>query len=145
MAGFWENFRFKSGGSAGELPNLFPLSIKHSDFVELDVQNIYSKILTDVLERTEGIPAEVEQALWDNCLPGESSDGLVTLLSKAMTGKTDLAIDSGFSPQRSSDWPATRKKLRLRQLSKLAKIQRVFSSAFKNLQAHRHGENLFGP
>jgi hypothetical protein len=62
------------------------------DFVTIDVQNIFSRILTDVLERTQGIPEASEQLLWDNCVANESSDGLVTMLSKAMAGKHDLFL-----------------------------------------------------
>lgn len=98
MAGFWQSFGFKSSGGGGaELPNLFPLSVKSTEFIETDVQNIFAKIITDTIERTHGIPEKYIHALWDNCLASESSDGLVTLLAKAMTNKSDLFIvwDSG--------------------------------------------------
>ncbi len=75
-----------------ELPILFPLNIAEKDFVAIDVLNIYSKILTDVLERTEGLPEDSQNVLWDNCLASESSQGLVTLLATAMVNKSDLFL-----------------------------------------------------
>lgn len=75
-----------------ELPNIYPFPWLQSDFISTDVENIYSRILTDVIERTEGIKDDLQFLLWDNCLASENSEGLVTMLSKAMAGKTDLYI-----------------------------------------------------
>jgi len=75
-----------------ELPNIYPIGILESLFIETDLINLYSKILTDVLERTEGYPEGIIPVLWDNCLQSESSEGLVTLLSKAMSSKADLFL-----------------------------------------------------
>jgi hypothetical protein len=54
--------------------------------------NVYSKILTDVIERTQGIPSELFPLLWDSCLMSESSQGLISLLAMAMTYKADLFL-----------------------------------------------------
>lgn len=81
-----------SSSSDDELPNLYPLSVLEKDFISIDLMNIYAKILTDVLERTQGLSDDFQGALWDNCLKSESSDGLVTLLSKAMAAKQDLYL-----------------------------------------------------
>lgn len=78
--------------SSTELPDIYPLPIASGAFVDIDVQNIYNRILTETLERTEGIPNEKQSLLWDNCSAGESQDGLVTLLSKAMATKGDLFL-----------------------------------------------------
>ena len=75
-----------------ELPNIFPLNFAKQDFIWIDVIHIYSKILTDVLERTHGLSDEQSALLWDNCLKSESCDGLITMLSKAMTHKKDLFL-----------------------------------------------------
>jgi hypothetical protein len=75
-----------------ELPEIYPMPILQSSFVEIDVRNTYARILTDALERTDGIPEEKQNLLWDNCLASEVQDGLVTLLAKAMTAKTDLFL-----------------------------------------------------
>ncbi len=82
------------GASEGstELPEIFPMPVAQSDFVKTDVINIFSKILTDTLERTSGIKEDQVNLLWDNCVKSESSDGLVTLLAKAMTDKQDLFL-----------------------------------------------------
>lgn len=81
-----------SGQSTGELPDIFPLPIANGEFVKLDVIQTYTKILTDTLERTKGIKDEFQHLFWDNCLQSEVSDGLVTLLAKAMEAKSDLFL-----------------------------------------------------
>jgi hypothetical protein len=68
------------------------MPISGSIFVQKDVENIYVKILTDVVERTHGIPEKYSHLLWDNCLQSESKDGLVSLLAKAMENKSDLYL-----------------------------------------------------
>lgn len=85
-------FGWNTSSSSSELPVLFPLEIVQKDFVDIDVHNIYAKILTDVIERTEGIRDEFQPSLWDNCLQSENSEGLVTMVSKAMVQKTDLFL-----------------------------------------------------
>jgi len=76
----------------GSLPEIFPVPIKQHDFVAIDVQTIFARILTDVFERTDGLSDEQSALLWDNCLGSETPDGLVTLLAKAMRDKSDLFI-----------------------------------------------------
>lgn len=80
------------GGKDEELPDLYPLAIAQGPFVANDVQNIYARILTDVLERTQGIKDDQVPLLWDSCLKSESSEGLLTLLAKAMVNKNDLYL-----------------------------------------------------
>lgn len=75
-----------------ELPEIFPLPVAMAAFIQTDVVTIYSKILTDVLERTQGLTPEQSNSLYDNCVKSNASDGLITLLSKAMTDKADLFI-----------------------------------------------------
>ena len=75
-----------------ELPNIFPLPILQSEFISTDIFAIYSKILTDVLERTHGLPDDLVELMWDNCVKSNSSEGIITLLSKAMADKKDLFI-----------------------------------------------------
>lgn len=87
----WFSFLSKDTGSA-ELPNIYPMPITDKDFVSIDVQNIYSRILTDTFERTHGIKDEDKALLWDNCLASEIQDGLITMLAKAMVDKTDLFL-----------------------------------------------------
>ncbi len=75
-----------------ELPDLFPLGIAEKEFVTVDVISVFSKILTDVIERTQGLADQYQPSLWDNCVQSENSDGLITLLAKAMAGKKDLFL-----------------------------------------------------
>lgn len=75
-----------------ELPDIFPIPITQLDFVETDIISIYSKILTDVLERTEGLSDDLAELMWDNCLKSSSSHGLISLLAKAMAHKRDLFL-----------------------------------------------------
>lgn len=87
----WFSFLGTDAAST-ELPDIFPIPINDKDFVSIDVQNIYSRILTDVMERTQGIPEQAQNLLWDNCLASEKQDGLVTLLAKAMLAKSELFL-----------------------------------------------------
>lgn len=75
-----------------ELPDIFPFLTREADFVRMDLETIYARILTDVLERTQNIPEEKKPLLWDNCLASEKSDGLVTMVVKAMIDKADLFL-----------------------------------------------------
>jgi hypothetical protein len=94
-------FGFTTSNSSGnaDLPELFPLKIKSENFVDIDVINIYSKILTDCIERIQGIPDKVVPLLWDNFLQNESPLGLITLIANAMSTKGDLFLiyDEGIS------------------------------------------------
>lgn len=87
----WFGFATSSSRS-GALPDIFPIGIKESIFVQADVTTMFTKILIDVIERTQGIPEDVQPMLWDNCVMSESSQGLVTLLACAMTEKKDLFL-----------------------------------------------------
>lgn len=87
-------FQFLGAGNSGDekLPDIFPIPIAQLDFVKIDVQNIYTRILTDVLERTQGINEKNKPLLWDNCLASEKQDGLVSLIAKAMADKKELYL-----------------------------------------------------
>lgn len=86
-------FSFFTGGKEAErLPPIFPMSVKSDDFVSIDCETIYKRILTDVLERTDGLSDDEQVLFWDNCLGSENQDGLVSLLAKAMVDKKDLFI-----------------------------------------------------
>jgi hypothetical protein len=73
-----------------DLPEIYSIAIAETDFINTDVQNIYSRIITDVLERTDGLSEKYKAILWDNCLGSEKQDGLVTMISKAMVQKSEL-------------------------------------------------------
>lgn len=87
-----ELFGFKKTSTSTELPEIFPLEIKKSNFIEIDVKNIYSKILNDVFERTHGLTDEQLPLLFDNCLASEHSFGLISMLAQAMANKTRLFL-----------------------------------------------------
>jgi hypothetical protein len=88
----WFGWNASSNTKTIELPEIFPIGISKDNFIKTDIINIYSKILTDVCERTHGLKDEQIALLWDNCLKSEAGDGLITLLAKAMTDKKDLFI-----------------------------------------------------
>ncbi len=90
--GLSEFFGFTGAQITDEIPDIFPIAIRQTDFVTTDMVNTYLKILTDVVERTHGLAEQYEPALWDNCLKSESGDGLITLLAKAMAEKKDLFV-----------------------------------------------------
>lgn len=74
------------------LPQIFPFPIMQSVFVRSDMLSTYSKILTDTIDRTFGIPKNIEPLLWDNCVQSEANLGLITLLSQAMADQADLYL-----------------------------------------------------
>lgn len=86
------------GGTGGnkmpsaELPDIFPFPTSITDFVKMDVDTIFKRILTDVIERTHGLKDEHAKLLSDNCLATESRDGLVTMLATAMRSKSELFL-----------------------------------------------------
>lgn len=93
MASLASLFSFKNTTTTGDdLPDIFPLSLSRDDFVKTNVVQIYSKILTDVAERTNGLTDEQVELLWDNCIKSESPDGLITMLAKAMYEKKELFV-----------------------------------------------------
>lgn len=75
-----------------EIPAIWPMAMPLGIFVDTDVDTIYMRILTDVVERTYGLKDDDVPLLWDNCLGSEVSDGLVTMLAKAMTRQEDLFL-----------------------------------------------------
>ncbi len=93
--GFADFFNFGASGSLApleELPDIYPMPVSQTDFVTADIVTIYSKILTDTLERTQGLSDDQTRLMWDNCLKSEKADGLVTMLSKAMADRKDLFL-----------------------------------------------------
>lgn len=78
--------------SDSDLPEIFSLGLKQDQFVDTDVMNVYSRILTDCVERTQGIDEDIFPLLWDNCLQSEASEGLITLVAQAMSDKKDLFL-----------------------------------------------------
>lgn len=87
-----EKIGWSSGTPSNELPELYPMPITLDQFVSIDIVTLYSKILTDVLERTQGLKEELKPLMWDNCMKNELPDGLVTMLAKAMATKKDLFL-----------------------------------------------------
>jgi hypothetical protein len=85
-------FGFRIGATNTELPDIYPMSLLETDFVQTNTENIYIKILTDTFERTHGLAEDFQDALFDNCLQSEANKGLITLLACAMTKKSDLFL-----------------------------------------------------
>jgi hypothetical protein len=86
-------FKFKTCGSLNaNLPVIYPMNLKYEFFVNSDLITIYSKILTDCIERIQGIPEKFQSSLWDNCLENEAKKGLITLLAEAMVEKRELYL-----------------------------------------------------
>lgn len=92
MSGLASLFNFGGASQATELPDLYPFPFSETDFVETDMVTIFSKILTDVVERTDGLEEKKQATLWDNCLASETADGLISLLAKAISCQGDLFI-----------------------------------------------------
>ncbi len=90
--GWFDSFLGIASSQDSELPEIFPLALRQDIFIKSDILHTFTKILTDVIERTHGIPEKVEPLMWDSCLQSDASDGLVTLLAKAMSCKKDLYL-----------------------------------------------------
>ncbi len=89
--GFFD-FLNKKSTSSNEIANIFPLSLKATDFIRNDIISTYTKILTDTVDRTFGIPKQANQYLWDNVVEDGNNTGLVTMLAVSMCDQTDLFI-----------------------------------------------------
>jgi hypothetical protein len=85
-------FSFFQTGVDTRLPEIYPIPIAQSLFVAIDVQNIFKRILIDVLERTQGVPEKKKNLLWDSCVKDQSQDGLISMIAKAMTDMNDLYL-----------------------------------------------------
>ena len=91
--GLGEFFGFGTDDTpSAELPLIFPLEFTKDQFIEIDVINIFQKILTDVIERTQGIKEEQSNLFYDNCIQSEANHGLISLLARAMTYKRNLYL-----------------------------------------------------
>lgn len=90
----WWSFGSNSNANKGSayLPDIFPMPIAQTEFVRTDVVQTYSKILSEVVERCQGITDEIAGQLFDNCLASEAGKGLITLLAEAMQSKGDLCL-----------------------------------------------------
>jgi hypothetical protein len=82
----------KTNSNDVEISCIYPMHLEYEFFVRTDLMQIYGKILTDCVERTEGIPEDIKPSLWDNCLSSESKKGLISLLSEAMANKAELFL-----------------------------------------------------
>lgn len=85
-------FSRRDAQATNELPDIFPLSVASDAFIKSDIEATYTKILTDTLERTHGIPKEQVPLLWDNCVANETQHGLVSHLVGAMVNQRDLCL-----------------------------------------------------
>src|SRR6185312_6839825 len=90
--GNWFGWSSGDDKALDELPLIFPLEFTREQFIEIDVMNIYQKILTDVVDRTHGLSDEQSETLWDNCIASEASHGLIALLAKAMAYRRNLYL-----------------------------------------------------
>lgn len=78
--------------SGDEIPEIYPVPIMAGAFVDTDIVTIFSKVLTDTIERTQGLTDDQVALLWDNCVKSSKSDGLVSLLAKSMSAKGELFL-----------------------------------------------------
>lgn len=88
----WFSGSTSSGSTGVTLPDIYPLEIVPEFFITSDIKSTYTKILTDVLERTHGIPNKVTNLLWDNFVQNQTESGLISLLVNAMAEKRDLFL-----------------------------------------------------
>lgn len=92
MGNSWFGWGSTTSVPQDELPDIFPLALRKEHFIEIDCINIFQKILTDVIERTQGISDDQSQLLYDNCMASEARFGLIHMLARAMTFKRNLFL-----------------------------------------------------
>lgn len=92
MSFFQGFFKFSKTVTGQGVEEIFPLALQKESFIQSDLTATYTKILTDVLERTHGIKDKYVPLLWDNCVVSEAPDGLITLLVRAMIAKQELFL-----------------------------------------------------
>lgn len=94
MTSLADIFGFNRGTSTptDELPDIFPVPCTQDFFTKTDIHTIFAKILTDTLERVHGLSEDQIPLLWDNCVKSNSTDGLISMLSKAMAARRELFI-----------------------------------------------------
>lgn len=115
-----------------QLPEIYPMPFGAEEFIRLDVTAVYVKILTDVVNRTVGIPEKYQSALWDNCLKSESQRGLISYLAYAMEQKADLFLVYREGVIRQAD-QAEQQQIR-EDYARLAKSSVGIYVSFKNYQ-----------
>jgi hypothetical protein len=81
-----------TSGNDNALGESFPMVVKRADFIECDIFSTFSKILIDVVDRTQGITDKVEDVLWDNCVKDSSEYGLISMLAYAMATMSELCL-----------------------------------------------------
>lgn len=74
------------------IPSIFPLSCSLDKFVKQDMRATYLKILTDVLERTHGIPEDKIHLLQDSFVQTEGAKGLLSMLVEAIISRKEIFI-----------------------------------------------------
>lgn len=85
-------FGSKGSTSSHKLGTLFNLKISQENFTKTELQSLYNRILTDVLERTEGLDDNIQNLLSDNCLMSEIKKGPISLIAEAMFLKSEIFL-----------------------------------------------------
>lgn len=75
-----------------ELIEIFPFPIQEVDFVKIDVQNMFKRVLSDASDRISNLDDDKRNLFYDNFIKSESVKGLLTHLSEAMYEKKDLYL-----------------------------------------------------
>lgn len=88
----WQKMFGGSETTADGLPDIYPFTLAEEVFVKGDILATYTKILTDVIERTSGLDEKKQKLMWDNCVQTSANEGLITLLGNAMYQKSELFL-----------------------------------------------------
>ena len=75
-----------------EIENPFNMCITNVDYSKYYGVEIYRRILTDCLNRANGLSEEQKMLFWDSCLTSDVKQGLITILSFAMYNKSTVYI-----------------------------------------------------
>lgn len=100
-----------SGSTGASVDEIYKFGMHCDAFVKADVYATYRKILIDVIERTHGIPDDVQKHLWDNVVASEAPEGLISLLVEGMYNRGEVFIVYKSDVMRKAD-PAEKEKIR---------------------------------
>lgn len=92
MSNLFNIFRSGVQSLSCAISGLFTFGIKAEEFVHDDIVTTYTKILTETSERTHGLNEKHQAVLFDSCVQGDASKGLISLLAEAMARQEDLFV-----------------------------------------------------
>lgn len=83
---------FSSNATSDNSANdIFPFPVLTADYVKSDVRSLLKRIISDTISRTKGLSEKAKDTINDSYI-GVNNEGLVTILSDAIYGKSEVVI-----------------------------------------------------